>query len=231
MLRLIYSPQWFYGEDIAIDIVAIVVLSLIAFFALKFYKINKNKNYKYIAVSFILLAFSFLFKILTNFSIYFIDNHIKKIGFVTITYQTLQSTDTLFFIGFLAYRLLTLIGLYLLYAVYDEKKSKASTFIIFYLIVISTYFSHGAYYIFHLTSLILLALITSQYARNYKQNKKETTRLLKNSFGLIAVSQILFIFVGLDNHLYVAAEAVQLIGYAALLITFVKVLTHGKKTG
>lgn len=229
MIELVYSPQWFYGKDIIIDIVSIFVLFLIGFFAIKCYRMNKkNKNYLLLAISFFTLAASFIFKILTNFTIYYKIIEIKNIGVVTLTYQTIKSTNTLFFIGFMLYRILTLIGLYILYSIYT-KQTKSNMFLIIFLIIISTYFSQSAYYIFHLTSLILLILITMQYWDIYKKNKLIPSKMLVFSFAIIAISQIIFMFVHLNQLLYVISEIVQLIGYISLLIAFILVLKHGKK--
>lgn len=229
MIELIYSPQWFYGKDIIIDIISILVLISIAIFSVKYYKINtKNKNYFYLASSFFILALSFMFKILTNFTIYYKILTTRQIGFVTLTYQTIRSTDTLFFVGFLLYRILTLIGLYILYSIY-QKQTKSNILIIVYLILVLTYFSQSAYYIFHLTSLLLLAFITSQYYKNYQKRKQYETKLLAYSFAIITISQLLFIFIRLNLHFYVIAEIVQLIGYIGLLCTFIMVLIYGKK--
>ncbi len=228
MIRVIYSPQWFYGKDIVIDLVSVFVLLLIAFFSFKYYKIRKNKNYVYFGLSFILLSVSFLFKILTNFTIYFHVLETKNIGFLTLTYQTIKTSDVLFIVGFLIYRLLTLFGLYMLYSVYYDQP-KTNILLIAYLILVSTYFTQSAYYIFHLTSLILLVLLTIQYSKTYIKNKNNATRMLASSFGIITASQILSIFVSISTKFYVVAEIIQLIGYVILLFSFLTVLRHGKK--
>ena len=228
MIRVIYSPQWFYGKDIVIDLVSVFVLLLIAFFSFKYYKIRKNKNYVYFGLSFILLSVSFLFKILTNFTIYFHVLETKNIGFLSLTYQTIKTSDVLFIVGFLIYRLLTLFGLYMLYSVYYDQP-KTNIFLIAYLILVSTYFTQSAYYIFHLTSLILLVLLTIQYSKTYIKNKNNATRMLASSFGIITASQILSIFVSISTKFYVFAEIIQLIGYVILLFSFLTVLRHGKK--
>ena len=92
-----------------------------------------------------------------------------------------------------------------------------------------TYFSHSAYYMFHLTSLVLLLLITMEYYSNHFKNKIITSRLVTYSFSIITLSQIVFIFVNLNPLIYVIAECVQLIGYAILLLAFIMVLKYGKK--
>jgi hypothetical protein len=228
MIQLVYSPRWFYGKDIIIDVVSIFVLFLIAFFSIKYYKINKkNKNYLLLATSFILMALSFLFKIITNFTIYYRILETRKLGFMTFTYDIVKSSNVLFFAGFLMHRILMLLGLYMLYSIY-LKQNKFNIFLIAYLILISTYFSRSAYYIFHLTSLIFLIIITLQYFKNYKTTKHKTNKWLAYSFSVITASQIVFVFIKIHT-MYVIAELIQFVGYVGLLITFIKVVKDGKK--
>ncbi len=229
MIQLVYNPHWFYGKDIIIDIVSIFVLFLIAFFSIKFYKLNKrNKNYLFLALSFIFIGCSFIFKIITNFTIYYHVLETRRIGFMTFTYNAVNSSHILFFVGFLMYRLLMLFGLYMLYSIY-LKQQKSNIFLISYLIIISTYFSSSTYYLFHITSLFFLVIITYRYLKNYKKNRDSTTKLLAYSFGMITLSQVVFVFVAINTFLYVIAELIQLASYISLLITFIMVLRHGKK--
>lgn len=230
MIEVIYTPTWFHGHDIVIDIVSALVLFLIAFFSIKYYKINtKNKNYLFLASSYFLIGLSFLSKILTNFTLYYEVEETRHLGFVTLTYETLHSTNTLFFLGFLFYRILTLLGLYVLYSIY-VKQPTSNIFIIFYLILVLTYFSQSAYYIFYITSLLLLIFITHSYIKNSKKTRHYTAKLLAISFAIITASQLAFVFVKINPILYVIGELVQLIGYILLLITFILVLRYGKKT-
>ena len=231
MIELVYSPKWFFGKDIAIDVVSLIVLVLIGLFALKYYSINKKKkSYFYLALSFFVLGIAFLCKIMTNFTIYYIDTQIRQVGFLVFTVHTLKSTDVLFFLGLLLYRVLTLIGLYILYLIYfHNKQPRSTTFIIFLLLVLLTYFTLDACFVFHLVSFLLLIFITRQYFINYKKNKRGTTKLLAYSFALIALSQLLFLFLKMSYVTYVAGEILQLVGYCILLFTFIMVLNHGKK--
>ena len=230
MVSLIYNPQWFYGKDILIDAVSIIVLGLIASFSVRYYKLErKNKNYLYLSVSFLLIAFSFIFKIIANFTIYYHVFETKTIGLYTITYQTVTASGILFFAGYLIYRLLSVLGLYLLYSIYQKNQPKSNIFLIVFFILISTYSSQSAYYIFHLTSFVFLSLLTIQYYSNYKKNKQLTSKLLANSFAVIAASQIFFMFAGFNTNLYVVAEIIQLVGYLILLETFIKVQRNAKK--
>jgi len=231
MVELIYSPKWFYGKDIIFDIVSIFVLALIAYFSVKYYRINKkNKNYLLFGSSFGLMALSFIFKIITNFTLYYNEIETKQIGLLTFTYHEIEASNILFSTGFFIHRLLMLGGLYILYSIYT-KSNKSNIILTLYLILISTYFSSSAYYVFHVTSLIFLMFITLQYWNNYKKIRHESNKWLFYSFSLITLSQIIFVFIGVTAHFYVAAESIQLLGYITLLIAFIKVLQDGKKKG
>ena len=230
MIQLAYNnPHWFYGKDLVIDIISAFVPLLIAFFSLRYYKIEKkNKNYLYLAISFLLIALSFFFKILTNFSIEYNLLEVRNFGFMTVVHNYVKTSDILFVVGYLIYRALNLLGLYTLYSIYQEQP-KSNIFLIVFLIAISTYFSQSSYYMFHLTALILLSLITLQYYHNYKKNRQFSAKMLTTSFAIIGASQIFFMFVHLNQVIYVAAEIIQLMGYLLLLTAFVKVLRNAKK--
>jgi hypothetical protein len=229
MIQFITSPDWFLGKDLLIDMLSVIVLFLIGFFSLRSYRINPTKKtFVQLAASFFIISVSFLFKVLTNFTLYLNVLQTHQIGQYSFTYQFLQPTDILFTIGSLIYRILTLIGLYLLYSIYNPQP-RSSKWLSIFLIVIAMYFSQESYYIFHLTSLFLLVLITSRYYTNLKETKSHSARLLAISFFVITLSHLGFCFIMLNPLLYVIAELIQLIGYIILLITFIRVLRDGKK--
>ena len=228
MIQVVYSPKWFYGKDIIIDSISLLVLLLIAFFSFKYYKIKKNKNHIYLGFSFCLIALSFLFKILTNFTVYYNVLETHNFGLLTLTYQTTKVSEILFYAGFLAYRLLMLVGLYMLYSIY-VKQPKSNILLVIFFILVSTYFSQSAYYIFHLTALFLLALITVHYCKNYFNTKNKSTKILASSFGIITLSHLFSMLANLSTRFYVIAEVVQLVGFAVLLASFLMVLSHGRK--
>ena len=231
MIQVVYNPVWFYGKDLIIDLVSAFVLSLIALFSVRYYKINKkNKNYLYLASSFFVIALSFLFKTLTNFTVYYKSLETRIFGNYILTYPTIKISNILVVVGFLIYILLTLIGLYILYSLH-QKQSKSNIFLIIFFILLTTYFSESEYFIFHITALALLFFITMQYYNTYKKNKQHTSKLVTASFAIIGISQIFSIFVYYNTIYYVIAELVQLVGYTMLLTTFVKVLHNAKKKG
>jgi len=228
MVQVVFSPKWFWGKDIFIDSIALLVLLCIAIFATKYYRIKKSRNYLYLALSFYLIALSFFSKILINFTIYYQVLHTQIIGSIEYTQVVLKSSEVLAFSGLFFYRLFTLLGLFALYSIY-EKQSKANIILMSYFIIISTFLSTGEYYIFYLTCLIFLGVISNRYYQNYRKNKEKTSGMLAASFSVITLSQIFFMLVNFTKHFYVVAEAIQLLGYILLLVTFIMVLKHGRE--
>ena len=121
VVKLVYSPQWFFGKDILIDIVSIFVLLLIAFFSIKYYNIKKNRNYIYLTLSFVILAASFLAKILINFNVYYKVIETQDLGVISAVYQSMKATHSIFITSLVVYWLSTLFGYYILYSIYQNQ--------------------------------------------------------------------------------------------------------------
>lgn len=228
--QVMFAPDWFATSDILLQGFSVLVLLLIAAFSLRFYFLKKedNKNYLFFAVSFILLAISFLWKIVTDITVVYDIVKAKQIGVLTITYQTLYTEKLLFLAGHFAHYLFMLLGLYILYVVLNRKSTMNHLFIL-YFIIITTIFSNFNYFIFHLTAFVLFLGIAYRYFIIYKSNKRKSTKLLFTSFCILALSQLLFMPVKLYVNIYVAAQIAQLAGFLLLLITFILVLYNGKK--
>ena len=231
MIDIVFSPRWFYGTDLIFDAVSVIVLFLISYFSLKYYQLNKsNKNYLYLALAFLTIAVSFIVKIVINFKIYFTAVEQATTNIVAFTQLRLWSSHALYTFGTLASRALLLFGLYLVYRLSEKKGTKWTEHaLMLFLIGVIVYFTQDLYYVFHAIALVLLILISYNYIRLYFKNKNINTKLLSISFMLMAVSQLIFVFIRLDFRLYVIAEAIQLAAFIILLITFIMVLYNGKK--
>jgi len=230
MINILFSPRWFFGKDILIDVVSVIVLALISYVTFRYYRINKNKTqHLSFSIATGLLALSFIFKIITNFTLYELEMHTKTFGLLTFTYQTVEASNTLFLIGTLLYRFLTLIGFYILFSTYYKEKNRSIYLIMAYFIFVATYFASQAYYIFHLSALLFLLFIVKKYLDNYRRTRDKPAKLILTSFLIILISNAIFIFVELNHLLYVIAEIVQLLGYVMLLISLITVLRYGKK--
>ena len=228
--EVMFAPDWFASKDIFIHGFNVLVLLLIAAFSMRFYFLKKqeNKNYLFFAASFILLAISFLWKMVTDLTVIYEIIKVKQVGILDVTFKTIYTEKVLFVAGHLAHYLFLLLGLYILYVVLNRKSTMNHLFIL-YFIIITTIFSNFSYFVFHLTALVLLMGIAYRYYFIYKSNKRKSTKLLFTSFCVLALSQVLFMPVKLYVNIYIVAQIAQLIGFLILLIAFIMVMYNGKK--
>lgn len=233
MIEIAFGPRWFYLVSILIDLVTILVLFSIASFAIKYYKINDSKNYKKLSFAFSLIAISFLFKMISNVTVYYDSLSSQNLtGAVIDTLETVRSLNIVAISSFMFFVLFNLAGLYALYSIKKGQKRSTIFLIIYFILIltfISTLYSKSLYYIFHLTSLIFLILISSRYFNIHSHTKNKNTEYLAYGFSTLAISQAFFMFIVLNPLVYVVAEIIQLLGYILLLQVLIRILNHGKK--
>lgn len=233
MIEIAFGPKWFYLVSIFIDLITIFVLFSIATVAARYYKLNFNKNYMKLSFAFYLIAASFLFKMITNITVYY-DSLKAAVGPSTIT-QTLElvrSFNMLAISSFLIFVLANLGGLYVLYSIKRGQKLSTVFLTIYFIVVlsvVSAVFSSSLYYIFHLTSMLFLIFIASRYFNIYEKTRNKNNEYLAYGFSIIAISQAFFMFIVLNPLVYVIAELVQVVGYILLLQVLIRTLYNGRK--
>jgi hypothetical protein len=228
-MKIVFTPDWFINNDVLIGVVSFMVLFLFFLFSVKSYTLSRKKSILYLGIGFLLIALGELSTILTKIVLYYDAGIIQKIGQAVITSQIISTVDIFYYVGFFFNRFLTLLGLYLIYMIPSSKKRSIDFFFKIYLIFIVSLLSHNLYYIYHLTALILLVLIMTNYCMIYRKEKILNTKILIITFSLLAMSQAIFLFSKL-NYLYVTAQSIQLVSYIILFILMVKILKNGKKT-
>lgn len=227
-MKIVLTPDWFLGTDVLIEIFSFVILSLFFYFSIKAYKLTKNKNSLLLGGAFLLIALAELATIFTKLVLYYDTSFAQNIGQAVVTYNVVQSVDVFYYIGFFFHKLLTLIGFYIIYRIPLKRRLSGDLILILAFLVIAALFSQGFYYLFHITALILLALIIKNYCDVCKKNKSRNTKMLIASFSMLALSQILFI-ISKIGILYAAAQIIQLVSYLTLLILIIRIVKHGKK--
>ncbi|MEA3430116.1 MAG: hypothetical protein U9R08_02495 [Nanoarchaeota archaeon] len=228
MLELVYSPQWFYGIDILFEFINVIAALLIAFFSYKIYKYTKDRHCLYFGLSFLAISLAFISKILTNFQIYFNVLRQSKVIDQALLTLTTHRNFSFFVTGYFFHRvffLMALVGIFFIVCKYDKK-----LLILFaYFIAIITAFSTSEYFIFHVTTSIMLGYIFYHYYLNYKYNPTKNTFLVSFGFFLILISQIIFINIILGVESYVVAQIIQVIGYVTLLYAYIRINKNDKK--
>ncbi|MFH1650468.1 MAG: hypothetical protein ABIA93_08035 [Candidatus Woesearchaeota archaeon] len=219
-----------YGSDIYFDIVAGIILLLAFVVVWKYYRINKAQTkYKHLLIGFGMLFLSYLFKIISHFKIYYHSEYTHQVGMYTVTHHMVNASNILVYSGLLLHRILLILGFYALYRTYSCKESRKTMLLTVFLLLAIGYLSASAYVVFHLTVLFILLTLTSTYMQRCKADGSTRTKLLAYSFGILALSQIIFFLTVFWIDLYFLGEFIQLAGYFALLLTLLNVISYGKK--
>ncbi|MDO8656133.1 MAG: hypothetical protein Q7K45_02760, partial [Nanoarchaeota archaeon] len=93
-----------------------------------------------------------------------------------------------------------------------------------YLILLISVVSNFKYFVFYLTSAVLLGLITLNYYKNYlNSNQNPNAFRVMSAFLIMFFANIFFIFVFLVEDFYVIAEVLLLVGFLVLLYTYYKI--------
>jgi hypothetical protein len=227
-MRFVLTPDWFLGKDVLIESFSFLVLLVFVILCIRNYKLNKNKKIMYLGIGFGLIALAQLATVATKFVLYYDFSFTQSVGRAIIEYEVVKSVDIFYKLGFFFHRLLTLVGLYVIYRLPIKRKSPGDFLLALYFIVISAMFSSQLNYLFHSTALILLVLITNNYYTIYKKNRFSNTKILVAVFGMLGLSQLMFVLSTLET-VYVAANIIELLSYSLLLFLIVRILKHGKK--
>jgi hypothetical protein len=227
-MKIVFTPNWFLGPDVLIETFSFAVLILFFVLCIKNYKLSKNKNSFYLGIGFFIIAFAEIFTILTKLILYYDTNFTQQIGHLIVTYNVVKSVDIFYYIGFFLHKFFTLSGLYIIYKIPSKKGTKGDFLLGIGFIIISAIFGNLFYYVFHLTVLLILGLIISNYMEIYQENKSENTKILITAFSLLALSQLIFILSPLSI-LYVIGQIIQLVSYIILLVLIIRITKHGPK--
>ena len=228
-MRIVFTPDWFLGSDVCIDFFSFLILFTFFVFAYKSYKLSKNKNSLYLGVGFLLIAIGEASMILTKLVLYYDTTFTQSIGQMIITYHVVRSTDIFYNIGFFFHKFFTLLGLYILYRVVLKERSSRELLLVLYFLIVASIFGSLFYYIFHITTLILLVMILSAYSKIYKKNKMFNTKILIIGFTLLAFSHFIFAFSEIMSLIYVVGQIIQLISYIIFLCLIIVIWKNGKK--
>ncbi len=227
-MKIVLTPDWFLGNDVLVEAFSFIVLFIFSFLCYKNYKLNKSKKFLYLGMGFSLIAIAQLATIMTKLVLYYDTSFTQTVGQFVVTYNILKSVDIFYYAGFFFHRLFTLLGFYIIYKLPIERKNFKDFLLVLFFIGVISLLSKDVFYLFHLTSLVLLMLITRNYYQVYKKNKSSNTLILLSAFTLLSLSRIIFIASKLDS-MYVIANVIELVSYITLLILIIRILKHGTK--
>ena len=228
MVRIVLTPEWFIGKDILIELFSFLVLIAFVILAYRYYKISGRRKIFYLGTGFGLVALAQLATILTKIPLYYNFGPVTQVGEAIVTNNLASSVDFFYYTGFFFHRFLTLLGFYMIYRLPRPRRSVGDYMAVLYFILISSLLSRDIFYIYHLTALFILILIVEKYSWVYKENKLFNTRVLMVSFGVLALSQLIFVLSDIDV-LFAVANTIELVSYSIFLALIIRIWKHGKK--
>jgi len=216
MLLVLDGPLWFRGFDSIFAFVFGLVTILIALLSYKAYRLVEDNKYKYFSISFFLIAAAFwLFSVVTALLVLHWPNNL-----VTLLYQF----DFVFFLHML-FMLLAYMTLLIVVLKITDRKIVGLLLALLAAIVL---FSYQYLLKFHLVSFILLAFLTYQFYKNYKEKKHPNAQLVFSAFYILTAAEVFWMaHAYVPGELKVVAQLFQLAGYLTLFYTFLRITYYG----
>lgn len=210
MASLYLIPHWFFGFDIAMELIFAVIALLVAFFAYRIYKVSEHEETKFFAIAFSLISASYI--IWAGLNLFLVSNLTDKV--MEISLSNLFSIN---YILTLAYMCLFVLGL--LTIAYSQFKIKSGR--IYYIFVglalIAVVSSTFPLITYRLLSIFLLTFIVYHYLAEHSAHKNRKTRLILSAFVLLLLSSIDFIFANYSYCAYVVGHFLELGAYCLIL--------------
>ena len=225
MYRLFFTPEWFNGLDILFDVVSVVIALLIAAYSWRLFQVNRENKYVYFSLAFIFVAFGLSLKAFTNGVLYFFPmREVVKDVLYPLAGEEL-SLSHLYYRASFFLQMLSMLGAWLLIFFISQKPrerlkkfyevSQIGLFI--YLVFLISFVSNFKYFVFYLTSTVLLSLIVLNYYKKYLNSNNRNTYKVMWAFLFILFGNIFFIFVFFVQGFYVIGEILMLLGFLQLL--------------
>lgn len=204
-----YAPQWFVGFDTIMQIVESIIAFAVAYYALKGFRLVKDRTLFFLHFSFVLLGLG----LLTD-------------GVVGMPVLAFRGLTAVMAVGYLI-RITAEIIAYalLLFAYLRQTKSfmADATLLATAAPPIVLYEILPYHPLLEIAVFFLIAFVATQAAMNYGVRKERNSLLVLIGFVLLAISHVFFILPPMNRLFFAIAHVSQLLGFLALLIMLLRV--------
>ena len=208
-----FSPGWFFGYDIALELSFAVISLMVALFAFRIYRLTSQRYAKLFGISFTLISISYFIQSIFNFLI--VTNANQRI----CDAFRFQSVSLFNILSIYFHIIFMTIGLVVLtYMTLKTEKRR----ILWLLLAISlpAIFLTETLYMFFLLSTVYLAFISWYYIRNYLRNMQTKTLLVAIAFVFLLFGSMHFIISVNHQVFYVIGHILELFAYLFILWNF-----------
>jgi hypothetical protein len=213
-----FSPLWFLGYDILLELLFFVITLIISVFAFKIYKKTFQKNVLLFASGFLLISLSYLVQSLFNFLA------LSKLNENICIVININSVLFFNFLGTITHIFFMIFGLSVLTYITLKIERKRAFLLILLLPSLGLIFSRDLISAFFMYSSLLLSFLSYHFIMNYLKKKDYKSLLIALSFILLFLGNINFIFLPNNSLFYALGHFVNLIAYILIIINFYLVL-------
>lgn len=212
------SPTWFYGYDVAFELIFAVISLVIVLFAFRIYRASDQKPAKHLGLAFLFISISYVIQSAFNFLT------ISKLNETICGTVRLSSAAILDSIGLYLHIFFMAIGLVILLCMVLKSRFTATFFVLLAITFIALAISNNTLLTYYLVSAVYLAVISLHYIRHFLSNKQTKTLLVAIAFLLLFFGSFHF-FISVNHQLfYVVGHFLELVAYILILINFYLVL-------
>jgi hypothetical protein len=209
-------PHWFFGFDIAMEIIFAIIALAVSLLAYKMYKLSQERHIKLISASFGLIGLSYLIWAISNLSL--LAEASEGILEADLSKMIIWGSVSLFAFMFLYTISLSTLA----YATFKTKNGS-----IYYLLaglpLIAIAASLNKFATFKIVSIFLLAFIVYHYASECTICKNRKANLMLGAFTFLLLSNITFLFVITSYKAYVLGHILELIAYILILFNIINI--------
>jgi hypothetical protein len=217
MTFLYLIPRWFFGYDIALEILFGVITMAVAVYSFRLYNISKEIGCRNLGIGFLFISLAHILWSGINLSVSTALNTAAR-G------VSLEKLTRLGFVGVSGYVMLSILGLtMILYTTLPQRSQRTFSIVASLALIVPIFASYKAL-AFYFVSSLLLFFIVFHYASRYIKYKSKSDPLVLIAFIFIFFGTLDFTFATLDYTHYVLGHVLQFIGYGLVLGSLIKTL-------
>ena len=211
-------PAWFFGYDIVLELLFVVVTALVAFFSIKVYRISQERDFKLLGYSFISISISYF--LLATLNLLAASSQITS-EIITITLRNIIIPSS---IWIYAYIFFFIGGLSLLAYLTFNIRNQRLFALIASMSLIVVIFSERTGVAFNFVAAVLLFYVFLHYLDRFKKSNDKKLLFVMLAFLLLFFARISFAFSYFNPLPYVADHLIELIAYFLILVSLIRVV-------
>jgi len=215
MFETYLIPNWFFGFDIAMELLFAIITFLVSVFAFKINSVTKERKIKLFGIGFLLISLSYF--VWAGLNYWFVG--LAQDGFREIS---INQAAIIGLISLYAYITLFTIGLVTLVYVSCNNPGGRTYYIMVGLSLLVIASSLYKLISFRILSIFLISFILYRYFEDYLKNKNKKTLLISLAFALLVLSNIDFLFLSVYYEAYVIGHILELAAYLLILVNLIK---------